>query len=142
MFQLLQQSKRLNCLCSLFKLKHLHKSELRQTPLVTGTPTFPLQTPLQMSKRAFAHKVKWSQEEMDVIVSYYPVYGCYYQKYGAHLSRTYSQIKSCIHNIEKKSPELFHGGQRRSQERQDGLRPEQNLDVTELLDALRLLVLQ
>ncbi|CAL6041289.1 Conserved_hypothetical protein [Hexamita inflata] len=91
-----------------------------------------------MSKRAFAHKVKWSQEEMDVIVAYYPVYGCYYQKYGAHLNRTYSQIKSCIHNIEKKSPELFHGGQRS----QSGLRPEQNIDVTELLDALRLLVLQ
>ncbi|CAL5991031.1 Homeobox-like_domain superfamily [Hexamita inflata] len=92
-----------------------------------------------MNKRTFAPKVKWSQEEVDLLLSLYPVYGCDYPKYTAHLNRTYSQIKGFMHNMERKSPEAFQSGIKHRHRERPQI-SEQYLDVAQLLNAFVLLV--
>ncbi|CAL6112190.1 Conserved_hypothetical protein [Hexamita inflata] len=52
--------------------------------------------------KQYAHKTKWSEEEVQTFFGLFPDFGSNFKLYLPHLNRTYSQIKGFYHNYQRK----------------------------------------
>ncbi|CAL6076246.1 Conserved_hypothetical protein [Hexamita inflata] len=53
--------------------------------------------------KQYAHKTKWSEEEVQTFFGLFPDFGSNFKLYLPHLNRTYSQIKGFYHNYQRKA---------------------------------------
>ncbi|CAL6076298.1 Conserved_hypothetical protein [Hexamita inflata] len=52
--------------------------------------------------KQYAHKTKWSEEEVQTFFGLFPDFGSNFKLYLPHLNRTYSQIKGFYHNYQRR----------------------------------------
>ncbi|CAL6114644.1 Conserved_hypothetical protein [Hexamita inflata] len=52
--------------------------------------------------KQYAHKTKWSEEEVQTFFGLFPNFGSNFKLYLPHLNRTYSQIKGFYHNYQRR----------------------------------------
>ncbi|CAL5979675.1 Conserved_hypothetical protein [Hexamita inflata] len=57
----------------------------------------------QPRTKQYAHKTKWSEEEVQTFFGLFPDFGSNFKLYLPHLNRTYSQIKGFYHNYQRKA---------------------------------------
>ncbi|CAL6076236.1 Conserved_hypothetical protein [Hexamita inflata] len=62
----------------------------------------------QPRTKQYAHKTKWSEEEVQTFFGLFPDFGSNFKLYLPHLNRTYSQIKGFYHNYQRRA-ELQQG---------------------------------
>ncbi|CAL6012729.1 Conserved_hypothetical protein [Hexamita inflata] len=67
--------------------------------------------------KQYAHKTKWSEEEVQTFFGLFPDFGSNFKLYLPHLDRTYSQIKGFYHNYQRRAElqQGFEGSLRSSQ---------------------------
>ncbi|CAL5979618.1 Conserved_hypothetical protein [Hexamita inflata] len=71
----------------------------------------------QPRTKQYAHKTKWSEEEVQTFFGLFPDFGSNFKLYLPHLNRTYSQIKGFYHNYQRRAElqQGFEGSQLSSQ---------------------------
>ncbi|CAL6083907.1 Conserved_hypothetical protein [Hexamita inflata] len=71
----------------------------------------------QPRTKQYAHKTKWSEEEVQTFFGLFPDFGSNFKLYLPHLNRTYSQIKGFYHNYQRRAElqQGFEGSLRSSQ---------------------------